>query len=218
MVSWSSGKDSAMTLYRLFEENGLEVGGLLTTLTEGYRRVSMHGVREELVEAQAKSIGLPLVKAWIPPNCSNQTYEETMKEITLQLMIEGVEAIAFGDIFLEDVRRYRETNLGRFGMKCLFPLWGLDTPRLAKEFIRLGFRAVVAVVDLEKLSADFVGEEFDEKFLEELPEKVDPCGENGEFHTFVYDGPLFSHPVKFRKGGKVVREGRFCFVDLLSES
>ncbi|MCS6784133.1 MAG: adenine nucleotide alpha hydrolase, partial [Candidatus Caldarchaeum sp.] len=177
----------------------------------------MHGVREKLAEMQAEAAGLPLMKAYIPPNCSNEVYEQVMHDVCTRLMKQGVEAVAFGDIFLEDVRRYREVNMSRAGMKCVFPLWGADTSELATEFIEKGFKAKVVVVDLQKLPESFVGAEFDKTFLKNLPSTCDPCGENGEFHTFVYDGPCFSRPVRFRLGEKVVKDGRFCFVDLLPE-
>ncbi|MCX8201753.1 MAG: diphthine--ammonia ligase, partial [Candidatus Caldarchaeum sp.] len=210
------GKDSALTLHRL-RSQGFEIAGLLTTFTDAYRRVSMHGVREKLAEMQAEAAGLPLMKAYIPPNCSNEVYERVMHDVCTRLVKMDVEAVAFGDIFLEDVRRYREVNMSRAGMKCVFPLWGADTSELATEFIEKGFKAKVVVVDLQKLPESFVGAEFDKTFLKNLPSTCDPCGENGEFHTFVYDGPCFSRPVRFRLGEKVVKDGRFCFVDLLPE-
>lgn len=216
VVSWSSGKDSVMAFEAV--RGGFDVVGLLTTVTDAYSRVSMHGVRETLVEQQARSIGVPLYKTYIPPNCSNEVYQERMKTTCLKLLEDGVEAVVFGDIFLEDVRRYREENLKAVGMKGVFPLWGVPTHELAKKFIAKGYRAKVVVVDLEKLPEKFAGREFDESFLEDLPESVDPCGENGEFHTFVYDGPVFRHPVKLRVGETVVRDGRFCFVDLLPDA
>ncbi|MEM2870995.1 MAG: diphthine--ammonia ligase [Candidatus Caldarchaeum sp.] len=213
-VSWSSGKDSMLTLHSLFEQ-GVEAAGLLCTLTESYRRVSMHGVRMELVEMQARSLGLPLIKSFIPPGCSNEAYEDVMHRVCVSLKRDGVEAVAFGDIFLEDVRRYRERNLEKAGLAGLFPLWGRSTEELAERFLSLSYRAVVVAVDLEKLSTDYCGREFDHDFLSNLPSGCDPCGENGEFHTFVYAGPLLSKPVEFTPGGKVVREERFCFQDLL---
>ncbi|MDW8111663.1 MAG: ATP-binding protein, partial [Candidatus Bipolaricaulota bacterium] len=166
---------------------------------------------------QARSVGLPLFKAYIPPYCGDDVYRERMKNACLKLLERGVEMLVFGDIFLEDVRRFREENLRAVGMKASFPLWGLPTDVLARRFIARGYRAKVVVVDLEKLPDTFAGREFDEGFLEDLPDGVDPCGENGEFHTFVYDGPCFSRPVGFRLGEKVVKDGRFCFVDLLPE-
>ncbi|MEM4409904.1 MAG: diphthine--ammonia ligase [Candidatus Caldarchaeum sp.] len=214
VVSWSSGKDSVMTLHHVLQA-GYEVAGLLCTVTDTYRRVSMHGVREELLEKQSSSLGLPLIKAFIPPNCSNQTYESVMQQVCLDLKNNGVESVAFGDIFLEDVRRYREKNLRVVGMNGLFPLWGRRTADLARTFFQLGYKAIVVVVDLEKLPKTYVGREYDLSFLEDLPDGCDPCGENGEFHTFVYSGPLFSKPVEFTVGGKVVRDGRFCFQDLV---
>uniref|UniRef100_A0A7C5YBB9 Diphthine--ammonia ligase n=1 Tax=Caldiarchaeum subterraneum TaxID=311458 RepID=A0A7C5YBB9_CALS0 len=214
IVSWSSGKDSCFTLHVL-REMDVEVVGLLTTVKTGYRRVSMHGVREELVDLQALHLGLPLFKAFIPPNCRNEVYESIMRDTCLKLKELGVDAIAFGDIFLEDVRKYREKNLNAVGLKPLFPIWGRSTAELAETFLSLGYRAKVAVVDLEKLPKSFAGREFDRNFLKELPAEVDPCGENGEFHTFVYAGPLFSVPIKVEVGETVVRDNRFFYADLL---
>ncbi|MEM1946141.1 MAG: hypothetical protein QXU87_07645 [Candidatus Caldarchaeum sp.] len=215
MVSWSSGKDSTMTLHFLHQA-GYEIVGLLCTVTEGYKRVSMHGVREELVVEQAHSLGLPLFKAIIPPNCSNEVYESVMKQVCIDLKSKGVKSIAFGDIFLEDVRRYREKNLEAMGMNGLFPLWGRPTKELARTFLQLGYKAKIVVVDLQKLPETYVGREYDMSFLNDIPADCDPCGENGEFHTFVYSGPLFSKPVECTLGEKVVRDGRFCFQDLVA--
>ena len=175
----------------------------------------MHGVREVLLEEQAKALGLPLFKVGISANCSSSEYEEKMGEMLKYLRGRGVECVVFGDIFLEDVREFREKNLASVGMRGAFPLWGKKSQQVAEEFILLGFKAVVVCVDTEVLEAALVGREFDKEFLQMLPANVDPCGENGEFHTFVYDGPIFGWSVGFERGRTVLRENRFCFCDLL---
>lgn len=210
-LAWSSGKDSAMALHVM---GGASL--LLTTVTEGHERVSMHGVRRTLLRAQAEALGLPLFEVPIPPRCTNPVYEARMAQACERLKALGVRAVAFGDLFLADVRAYRERQMARAGMEALFPLWGRSSHDMAREFLRAGFKAVVVCVDLARLDASWAGREFDEAFLQNLPAGVDPCGENGEFHTFVYDGPLFARPVGFRRGDVVVRDG-FAFVDLLAE-
>lgn len=212
-LSWSSGKDSALSLYYL-KQQGYDVLFLLTTLTTEYKRVSMHGIREELIELQAKSINIPLKKVYIPKECSNKMYEEAMEKACIELKNNGVIKIAFGDIFLEDVRKYREDNLAKIEMLGIFPLWGQDTKKLARTFVDLGFKAKIICVDTQKLSSDFVGEEFNITLLDRLPFGCDPCGENGEFHTFVYDGPIFSNPIPIKIGNKVLRDNRFYFCDV----
>jgi len=214
-ISWSSGKDSTLCLHTLLRERKYEISYLLTTVTEPYYRVSMHGVREDLLILQAESIGVKLMKVYIPAGCSNELYEKKMSEACAQLQNMGVTAIAFADIFLEDVRRYREKNLVGTGIRPLFPLWGRNTRELAHEFLDLGYKAIVVCVDLEKLTINFAGREYDRTFLKDLPEGCDPCGENGEFHTFVYSGPIFKKPIPFSLGEKVIRENRFCYQDLL---
>ncbi len=213
-LSWSSGKDSALSLHYLLKNKSYEVRYLLTTITESYSRVSMHGVREELVEMQSQSLGIELKKVYIPVGCTNELYEERMKRACIELMEQGIMSVAFGDIFLEDVREYREKNLAKLGMRCIFPIWGRNTRELALEFMELGFRAKVICVDLERLSSSYAGREYDSDFLRDLPRDCDPCGENGEFHTFVYSGPCFKRPIKLKLGESVVRDGRFCFRDL----
>lgn len=215
ILSWSGGKDSALALYELRHAGSCEVAGLLTTVTEDYGRVSMHGVREALLEEQANALGLPLVRVTIPANCSNGVYELRMREVLEEQKAGGILTVAFGDIFLEDLRRYRESRLAEVSMKALFPLWKQDTRELARSFIRLGFRAFVTCVDSQTLEGRFAGRDFDESFLWDLPASVDPCGENGEFHSFVWDGPIFDRPVPIERGEIVVREGRFWFCDLL---
>jgi uncharacterized protein (TIGR00290 family) len=215
LFCWSGGKDSAMALHALGASSGHRITSLLTTITDEYDRISMHGVRRVLLERQAESIGLPLHPVLIPPQCVNATYEARMKEALEHHLALGIRNVAFGDIFLEDLREYREKNLARAGMKALFPIWKRDTRELAREFIRLGFRAVTVCVDPRVLDTSFAGRELDASFFADLPPGVDPCGENGEFHTFVFDGPVFQSPIACRVGEKVIRDG-FCFCDLLS--
>jgi uncharacterized protein (TIGR00290 family) len=216
LFCWSGGKDSAMALHALQTVRNCRVSALLTTITEEYDRISMHGVRRALLERQAESLGLPLHAVLIPPQCINATYEARMKEALAEHFARGVRHVAFGDIFLEDLRVYREKNLAQVGMQALFPIWKRDTHELAREFVRLGFRAITVCVDPRVLEASFAGRELDASFFADLPPGVDPCGENGEFHTFVFDGPIFRTPIAFRVGEKVLRDG-FCFGDLLPE-
>lgn len=214
LLSWSGGKDSAMTLYELRRAGGYEIVALLTTITEGYDRISMHGVRRVLLERQAASLGLPLHQAMIPPGCTNAQYEATMRAVLTHYQAQGVTACAFGDLFLQDIRAYRERNLAAIGMKALFPVWGRDTTEFIRSFIALGFKAVVTCVDPRALPPTFAGRLIDERFLRDLPPGVDPCGENGEFHSFVYTGPIFKEEVKVTVGQVVLRDG-FAFCDLL---
>jgi len=214
ILAWSGGKDSAMTLYDLNRREGVEITTLLTTITEGFNRISMHGVRRELLLKQAEAVGYPLEEIAIPEKCTNEVYEQRMRQALEKHYRKGIRYAAFGDLFLEDIRDYREERMARIGMQCLFPLWGRPTAALASEFIDLGFRAIVACVDTEVLSHDFSGREYDRDFLKHLPPGVDPCAENGEFHTFVYDGPVFGFPIEVRRGEKVLRDDRFCFCDL----
>jgi len=215
LVAWSGGKDSAMALYELQKQHDYEIVALLTTVTEDYDRISMHGVRRTLLEKQAESMGLQLEKVYITKNASNQEYEMKMKDALIKYKTRGVTVVAFGDIFLEDVRRYREANLSKIGMEAIFPIWGRDTTELAQKFIELGFKAIVTCVDSKFLDKKFVGRIYDDRFLCELPPSVDPCGENGEFHTFVFDGPIFRKRVEFKVGEIVLRDGRFYFCDLI---
>jgi uncharacterized protein (TIGR00290 family) len=216
LFCWSGGKDSAMALHTLLVAGNSRVTALLTTITEEYDRISMHGVRRALLERQAESLGLPLHSVLIPPQCINATYEQRMKEALAQHFARGVRRVAFGDIFLEDLRVYREKNLAQAGMQAMFPIWKRDTRELAREFVRLGFRAIVVCVDPRVLDTSFAGRELDSSFFADLPTGVDQCGENGEFHTFVFDGPEFKAPIACRAGEKVMRDG-FCFCDLLPE-
>jgi uncharacterized protein (TIGR00290 family) len=212
-LSWSGGKDSALALRALREERGVDPCTLVTTVTSGYDRISMHGVRRTLLARQADALGLPLVEVAIPPECANSVYEQRWMDVFASTGLNGVEEIAFGDLFLEDVRAYREVLLARGGRRGLFPLWGRDTTRLAREFVTAGFRAGLVCVDPKQLDGSFVGREYDEGLLAELPVDVDPCGERGEFHTFVYAGPGFSEPIGCQVGDVVERDG-FVFCDL----
>ncbi|HKM83659.1 MAG TPA: hypothetical protein VJY15_22200 [Candidatus Acidoferrum sp.] len=214
LFSWSGGKDSAMALHALLHDPEFEVIGLLTTVTEGYERISMHGVRRELLHRQAESIGLPLEEVRIPPQCANPVYESRMGEAVLRFRARGVLHVAFGDIFLEDLRAYREKKLAHAGMAALFPLWKVDTRELASRFLHDGFRAITVCLDPAKLPSSFAGRELDSSFFSQLPPDVDPCGENGEFHTFVFAGPIFRSPIPVLVG-QVVERDSFVFCDLL---
>lgn len=216
LMCWSGGKDSAMALHALLAEGRHRIAALLTTVTEGYERVSMHGVRRELLAAQAASLGLPLDEIRIPPECVNPVYEARMEAALRRHLANGVRRVAFGDIFLEDLRAYRERNLARVHMEAAFPIWKRDTTELFQNFLAAGFRAVVVCVDGKALDGSFAGRFLDESFLHDLPLGVDPRGENGEFHTFVFDGPIFREPVPFTAGGTVGRDG-FFFRDLISD-
>jgi uncharacterized protein (TIGR00290 family) len=211
-LSWSGGKDSALVLWTL-RRRQLEPEALITTVTESYERVSMHGVRRELLARQAEALGVPLVEVVIPPSCVNEVYDTRMAEAFAAAPLSGVEVVAFGDLFLEDVRAYREGRLAAAGKRGLFPLWGHDTADLAREFLDDGFEATLVCVDPRALDAAFCGRRYDERLLAELPPGVDPCGENGEFHTFVSAGPIFAEPVACKPGEIVEREG-FVFCDL----
>ncbi len=214
LVSWSGGKDSAHALYELLKTSRYRVVALLTTVTEGYDRISMHGVRRDLLERQAASLGYALEEVAISKGAACEEYESKMRDILMRYASSGVSSVVFGDIFLEEIRDYREGNLSQIGMQGIFPLWGRNTSRLAAEFISRGFKAVVTCVDSKFLDGRFAGRDFDERFLSELPGTVDPCGERGEFHSFVYDGPLFREKVPLAKGGVVLREERFYYCDL----
>lgn len=214
LFCWSGGKDSAMALHLLRQDPSVKIVGLLTTVTEGYNRVSMHGVRCELLEQQAQSIGLPLTQVRIPPKADNTIYEFRMEAALGEYLAKGVKQVAFGDIFLEDLRVYRENNLAKLDMTAIFPLWKKDTRDLARYFQTEKFRATAVCIDPKVLPEAFAGRELDESFFAELPADVDPCGENGEFHTFVHSGPIFNSPVLITKGEIVTRDG-FTFCDLL---
>jgi uncharacterized protein (TIGR00290 family) len=213
LVCWSSGKDSAWALYSLQRAPDVEVVGLLTTINLEVKRVSMHSTRESLLDMQAEAVSLPLRKVFLPDPCPNEAYERAMEDALKEAKAEGVQAIAFGDLFLEDIRRYREENLAGTGMKPLFPLWGSDTRELALTMVGGGLRAFVVCVDPAVLDPSFAGRTFDRRFLEDLPPEVDPCGERGEFHTFAFQGPMFRTPLAIQPGDIVERAG-FVFADL----
>jgi uncharacterized protein (TIGR00290 family) len=214
VLCWSGGKDCMLALGKLELDLGQYVRFLMTTVTEGYDRVSMHGVRRELLEDQSDALDMDLEFVTIPQNCSDLQYQQIMGAVVEDYLNRGITSIAFGDIYLEEVRKYREENLAKVGMRADFPLWGRITAELALEFIANGNLAIVTCVDTDQLSAEFAGRIYDDDFFMDLPERVDPCGENGEFHTFVYDGPMFWKTVSFKRGETVMRENRFCFYDL----
>jgi uncharacterized protein (TIGR00290 family) len=217
VVSWSTGKDAAFALEEVRRAGTFRIVGLLTTVTSAYARVSMHGVREVLLRRQAESLGLPLYRVEIPAQCSNEMYERAMARTMGRLRGDGVEHVVFGDLFLEDIRRYREEKMAGTGISPAFPLWGRPTLALALEMMQSGVRATIACVDPRRLPSRFAGREFDSEFLRDLPAGVDPCGENGEFHTFVHGLPSFRSPVEIRRGEVVERQG-FVFADLLPAS
>ncbi len=218
LCSWSGGKDSAMALKDVLGRPEYEVAALLTTVTEDYDRISMHGVRRSLLRQQADSLGLPLEEIGISKRSSNEEYESKMAEALIRYKDAGSTSVVFGDIFLEDLKQYRENNLAKIGMKGIFPLWKQDTHELVRRFIELGFRAVVVCVDTQTLDRSFAGREIDEEFVRRLPETVDVCGENGEYHSFVYDGPIFKTRISHTLGEVVLREDRFCYCDLVPTS
>ncbi|HEX9667400.1 MAG TPA: ATP-binding protein [Thermodesulfobacteriota bacterium] len=215
LLSWSGGKDSVLALRELQKNDNFEIVALITTITKGYDRVSMHGIRRILLEQQADSIGIPLENVFISNNASNQEYESKFSEVVLEYKKMGINSVVFGDIFLQDIRRYREDFLSGIGMRGLFPIWGKNSIELANTFITLGFKAVITCIDTEALDKSFAGREYDEKFLSDLPAGVDPCGENGEFHSFVYGGNIFQIPLIFAKGEVVLRDNRFYYCDLI---
>ena len=212
-LSWSSGKDSAWSLQVLRQEAEVEVVGLLTTLNGHFDRVAMHSTRRELLEAQARAAGLPLVTVPLPWPCSNEQYEAAMSGACEKAVGDGVEAVAFGDLFLEDIRKYRVEKLAGTGLEPLFPVWGLDTRELAREMVVAGVKTRLVCVDPKKLPREFAGRDLDAALLRELPEGVDPCGENGEFHSFVYGGPMFREEIPIESGEVVERDG-FVFADV----
>jgi len=219
LFCWSGGKDSALALDELLRGDAVDVVGLLTTVTADYDRVSMHGVRRRLLERQAALLGLPLEIVYLSKDSSNEEYESRMEELLLRYKEKGVLTAAFGDIHLSEVREYRERNLEVVGMKALFPLWGRNTRELARFFVRRGFKAVVTCVDTRVLDGGFVGRMMDNVFFADLPTDVDPCGENGEYHSFVYDAPMFREPIPCITGEVVVRDVfHFCDVMLADES
>jgi uncharacterized protein (TIGR00290 family) len=218
IVAWSGGKDSALALYEVLNSGSYEALELLTTVTKDYDRISIHGVRRVLLEQQAKALRIPLEEMFITKSASDAEYESELLKTLKRHRDSGVFSVVFGDIFLEDVRKYREQILAKAGMNVIFPLWKRDTKDLARTFLNLGFKAVITSIDSNVLGKSFAGREYDEKFLSDLPANVDPCGENGEFHSFVYDGPLFCERIGFKKGEIVLRDNRFYYCDLLPVS
>ncbi|MGH8281245.1 MAG: ATP-binding protein [Gammaproteobacteria bacterium] len=215
ILSWSGGKDSALALHVLRHDPHYQVMGLLTSINGYYGRISMHGVREALLDSQAESIGLPLYKVKLPEKTSNEEYEQKMRAALAGFKAQGIRHVAFGDLFLEDIRQYRVSAMRKLDMECVFPLWLKNTGTLAREFIAQGFKAVLCCVDGKALDSRYAGREYDEALLRGLPENVDPCGENGEFHTFVYAGPVFRQEIAFARGECVLRDNRFYFCDLI---
>lgn len=213
LISWSTGKDSAWMLDQLTKNPSVEITGLFCTVNEEFARTAMHAVRVELLKLQAERLGLALSILKIPYPCSNERYEKIMGEFSAQAVSSGVQCFAFGDLYLEDIRAYREAQFQNFDLELLFPIWKQPTDQLAKKMVNSGLKAVVTCVDPKQISPEFAGREFNKSFLEDLPEGVDPCGENGEFHTFVYDSPAFSAPIEIQRGKIVERDG-FVFADI----
>ena len=223
VFSWSGGKDSALALYKVLKSKEFDVVGLLTTFNEANKRVSMHGVTQEFIEEQAKAIGVPLISIYLPENSSMEMYNQIMHTILLEQKGKGVQGVIFGDIFLDDLRQYREKQLGKLGLMAFFPLWNMSTNNVADEFIAAGFKAVVSCVDGSLLKKTMAGKMYNRNFIADLPVNVDVCGENGEFHSFVFDGPIFKNPILYKRGKNVARnyanpqEGNtktFWFADL----
>jgi uncharacterized protein (TIGR00290 family) len=218
VMSWSGGKDSAMALHELLRGEDYEVVSLLTSVSDEFRRISHHGVRESLLDEQARAIGIPLRKVYLPSGesggCTNEVYEAIMAKEMAAYRDEGIRTVVFGDLFLEDLRAWREANLARAGMRGIFPIWKCETNGFAREVIALGFRACLSCVE-SHVGSGFAGRQYDEALLRDLPADIDPCGENGEFHTFVFDGPIFRAPVSVRVGETVLRDGRH-YADLVS--
>ena len=214
-VSWSSGKDSAFALYEAQRSGVADVVGVLTTVNEAYGRVAMHGVRDDVLDRQIAALGLPALKVMLPNPCSNEIYQERMAQACARIKEQGVRHIVFGDLFLEDIRAYREQQLAAVGMTGIFPLWQRDTAVLARAMIDSGMVAHLVCVDPRRLGREFAGRRFDRRLLDELPRQVDPCGENGEFHTLVSAGPMFAEPIEVRLGEIVERDG-FVFADVIA--
>ena len=215
VLSWSGGKDSAMAAYQLLASRKYEITELLTTVTEEFDRISMHGVRRELLEQQAEYLGIPLRIMMIPKDCSNEIYEARMRETLGHFKAQGITKMAFGDLFLQDVKQYRDERLAQAGMTGLYPLWMRDTDELVRTFIGLGFKAILACVDTEAIDASFAGREIDHALLADLPESADPCGEYGEYHSFVYAGPIFKEAIACKAGELIRRTPRFNYCDIV---
>ena len=214
-MSWSGGKDSAMAAYHLLASKKYEIAALLTSITEDFDRISMHGVRRELLEQQAESLEIPLHKILIPMDCPNEIYEARMCEALRHFQAKGIAKIAFGDLFLQEVKQYRDDRLAKVGMTGLYPIWMRDTDELVRTFIGLGFKAILACVDTQAIDASFAGREIDDDLLRDLPANADPCGENGEYHSFVYAGPIFKQAISCRAGETVMRAARFNYCDIV---
>lgn len=222
VISFSGGKDSALALHRIMQENNYVIDSLLTTVTNDYSRTSMHGVREVLLDAQGESLGLPIRKVRLPKAASNDIYQEKMGAAVEKMKADGVTHIMFGDIYLEDVKAYREKSMEGTGITPIFPIWGEPTDKLMREFLDVGFKTVLTCVDSDQLNPEFVGHVINKEFIKELPTEVDICGENGEFHTFTFDGPIFSKPILFEVAESVkisedpfTGKDRFYFKDLI---
>jgi len=215
LLSWSGGKDSSLALHEIQKSGKYEITSLITTVTSEYERVSMHGLRTVLLEQQAGSLNIPLQKVFISKNASNDEYENNFIQALIRFKESGINQVVFGDLYLEDIKKYREALLQKIGMQGVFPIWKRDTNKLALEFIDSGFRAITICVDSNVLGKEFAGREFDLQFLNDLPEGIDPCGENGEFHTFTYEGPIFKKPIDHRLGEIVLRDERFYYCDIL---
>jgi uncharacterized protein (TIGR00290 family) len=215
LVSWSGGKDCALALYELLRAGDFEIVALLTTITEDYDKVSMHGIRTALIDLQGKALGIPVEKVHLANDAANKEYEERLTKTLTRYKEQGVKSFAFGDLYLDEVRKYREKNLARIAMEAVFPLWGRDTNLIAQQFINSAFKAVVTCVDSRTLDKTFIGRSIDKQFLSELPVSVDCCGENGEYHSFVYDGPIFNQRISHQTGQVVLRDNRFYYLDLM---
>jgi len=215
VLSWSGGKDSAMAAYHLLASRKCEIAALLTTVTEGADRISMHGVRRELLDKQAVALAVPLHVVMIPKDCTNEIYESRMSAAFRHFKDRGITKIAFGDLFLADIKQYRDESLARAGMAGLYPIWLRDTDELVRTFIGLGFKAKLSCVDTQAIDAAFAGREIDDQLLRDLPPSADPCGENGEYHSFVYAGPIFRSPIGCRSGETSLRASRFNYCDIL---
>jgi len=215
VLSWSGGKDSAMAAYHLLASQRYEIAALMTTVTEEFDRISMHGVRRELLELQAGSLAIPLHKIMLPKDCPNDIYEARMREAMSHFKAQGITKVAFGDLFLEDLKQYRDERLAQAGMSGIYPIWMRDTEELVRTFIGLGFKAILACVDTQAIDASFAGREIDHALLRDLPQSADPCGEYGEYHSFVYAGPIFKKPIACKTGESVMRTPRFNFCDIV---
>ncbi|MBP9022886.1 MAG: adenine nucleotide alpha hydrolase [Spirochaetes bacterium] len=217
IFSWSGGKDSSMALYEILNQKKYKVSALLTTVSTQFDRISMHGVRSVLLERQAESLGLPLEKVLVPSGSSNEEYEAGMRAVLERYRAKGISKVVFGDIFLEDLKKYREEKLALLDMEAVFPLWKKDTTEIVSRCVNLGFRTILTCVDTSVIDGDFAGRVIDEQLISEFPNDADICGENGEYHSFVYSGPIFKKDISFSVGEKVLRDNRFRFCDLIPD-